>query len=128
MPLLEKAKVKPMVNQLELHAGYMQWRAVEYSKENGIQVQAWSPLGRGALINDELVEEISKKYDKSTAQILLRYLLEKDISVIPKASNSERMKENADIFDFSLDIEDTSMLDCMPETGFSGEHPDRVIL
>lgn len=125
-PLLKAAKVKPMVNQLELHAGYMQWKAVEYSRENDIQIQAWSPLGRGALLNNPLVVSMADKYGKSSAQILLKYLLDKDISIIPKASSSKRMIENSDIWDITLDETDTWKLDCMPETGFSGEHPDTV--
>lgn len=125
-PLLDTAKVKPMVNQLELHAGYMQWKAVEYSKENNIQVQAWSPLGRGALLNVPLVVFLAGKYDKTPAQILLRYLLDKDIAILPKASSKERMLENLDLFDFDIEESDIWRLDCMPQIGFSGEHPDTV--
>lgn len=123
-PLLEVAEIKPMVDQLELHAGYMQAEAVKYLKRHGIVPQAWSPLGRGALLNNPLVTEIAAKYGKTNAQILLRYLFQKEISVIPKASSEERMVENKNIFDFFLQDEDVSKLNSMPETGFSGEHPD----
>lgn len=125
-PLLETARIKPMVDQLELHAGYMQSEAVRYLKRHGIVVQAWSPLGRGAVINDPVVVSIAEKYGKTPAQILLRFLVQKQIAVIPKASSRERMLANKDIFEFFLESEDVSMLNSLPETGFSGEHPDRV--
>lgn len=125
-PLLETAKIKPMVNQLELHAGYMQSETVKYCRTHNILVEAWSPLGRGAVLNNENVAAMAKKYQKSPAQILLKYLYQKQIVIIPKASSVERMNENKDIFDFYLSDDDVSILDCMPQTGFSGEHPDYV--
>ena len=122
-PLLEKAKVRPMVDQLELHVGYMQEYTLAYLKKEGILPQAWSPLGRAAIINDERITAIAKKYSKSNAQLLLRYLIQRQIPVIPKASSPERMKENLDV-NFVISEEDMSFLSCLPQMGFSGEHPD----
>lgn len=122
--ILETAKVKPMLDQLELHVGYMQEYTLSYLAKEEILPQAWSPIGRGRLLGDERINKLAAKYGKSSAQILLRYLIDRGIPVIPKASATERMKENLDIFDFSLTEDEISALSCIPETGWSGEHPD----
>lgn len=124
MAVNEKATVKPMLNQLELHVGYMQYQAVEYSKREGMVVQAWSPLGRARVLKDETVTTLAEKYDVTPAQLLLHFLVQQDIAVIPKASDITRMKENLDIFDFEISTEDMWLLSCLPQIGFSGEHPD----
>lgn len=124
--LLEKANIIPMVNQLELHVGYMQEYTVSYMKEKNIALQAWSPLGRAAMLNQPDIIKMSEKYNKSTAQVLLRYLYQRDVIVIPKASSMERLKENIDIFDFEISKDDMNYLSCLSEMGFSGEHPDKV--
>lgn len=123
-PLLETARVRPMLDQLELHVGYMQEYTLGYLKKKKIKAQAWSPLGRAALFNDERIVQLAEKYGKSGAQILLRYLIQRGIPAIPKASSPERMKENLEIFDFSLTEDEVSFLSCVTETGWSGEHPD----
>lgn len=123
-PLLETAEIRPMVDQLELHVGYMQEYALSYLREENILPQAWSPLGRAKLINDSRVAVIAEKYDKTPAQVLLRYLVQRGIPVIPKASSLERMKQNMDIFGFELTEDEISYLSCLPEAGWSGEHPD----
>ena len=125
-PLIKNIKILPMLDQLELHVGYMQEYALNYLRSKGIVIQAWSPLGRARVLNDERVLAIAEKYDRSAAQILLRYLLDRDIAVIPKASSKERMKQNLDVFDFRLTDEEISYLSCIPETGWSGEHPDMM--
>ncbi len=125
-PLLEKAHVIPVVDQLELHVGYMQEYTLAYLKTQGIVPQAWSPLGRARLLNDERIIRLSDKYEKSASQILLRYLVQRGIPVIPKASSGERMLQNQDIFGFELTEDEISYLSCFPECGWSGEHPDMV--
>lgn len=125
-PLIKNVKIMPMLDQLELHVGYMQEYALNYLRSKGIVIQAWSPLGRARVLNDERVLAIAEKYGRSAAQILLRYLLDRDIAVIPKASSKERMKQNLDVFDFRLTEEEISYLSCIPETGWSGEHPDMM--
>ena len=123
-PMLEKVRINPMVDQLELHVGYMQEYTLGYLKENGILPQAWSPLGRAKVLGDERIIKLSEKYSKSPAQILLRFLYQRGIPTIPKASSIERMKANKEIFDFNLTDDEVSFLSCIPETGWSGEHPD----
>ncbi len=125
-PLIKNIKILPMLDQLELHVGYMQEYALNYLRSKGIVIQAWSPLGRARVLNDERVLAIAEKHGRSAAQILLRYLLDRDIAVIPKASSKERMKQNLDVFDFHLTDEEISFLSCIPETGWSGEHPDMM--
>ena len=127
-PILDKATIRPMVDQLELHVGYMQEYTLSYLKKEGIMAQAWSPLGRARIMNDDSITATAKKYSKSNAQLLLRYLIQRQIPVIPKASSVERMRENKDIFDFRISDEDMSFLSCLPPMGFSEEHPDFVDL
>ena len=123
-PLLDTARIRPMVDQLELHVGYMQEYALSYLKAEGILPQAWSPLGRAALLNDPDVTKMAEKYGCTAAQLLLHYLIQRGIPVIPKSSSPERMKENLDVFGFTLSADDLSYLSCLSERGWSGEHPD----
>lgn len=128
--LLEHCRIKPVVDQLELHPGYSQEAAVAFCKANDIVPMAWSPLGRGrenALAGNAILGRLAKKYDRSLAQICLRFLLQKGILPIPKASSYEHMKANMEIFDFALSEEDMWMLSCMPQTTWLGEHPDFAI-
>ena len=122
--ILENGTVKPVVNQLELHPGYMQQVAVQYCKEHGIQMQAWSPIGRRRILEDGLILELAGKYQVSPAQLCLRFLLQNDIIPLPKSSSMERMKQNMDLFHFEISEEDVSRLATMPQAGWSGEHPD----
>ena len=122
--ILENGTVKPVVNQLELHPGYMQQAAVQYCKEHGIQMQAWSPIGRRRILEDGLILELAGKYQVSPAQLCLRFLLQNDIISLPKSSSMERMKQNMDLFHFEISEEDVSRLATMPQAGWSGEHPD----
>lgn len=128
--LMETAQVRPMVSQLELHAGYMQEAAVQYCKAWGIQVQAWSPLGRRRVLEEPAVQKMAEKYGVTCAQFLLRFLLQQGIGVIPKASSMERMRQNLYLPDFEIEEGDMYYLRCLPQFGWSGEHPDleRVVL
>lgn len=125
--IVENCQVMPVANQLEVHPGYLQETAVAYSKRNKVLVQAWSPLGRSQLLQSPVLLKMAAKYGKSVAQLCLRFLVQKGIVPIVKASTAERMKENMDIFDFEISWEDMSVLEGMPQTAWSGEHPDFVI-
>ena len=122
--LMEAAEVRPMVDQLELHVGYLQEAAVQYCKSWGIQVQAWSPLGRRRVLEEPMVVEMAQKYQVSPAQFLLGFLLQQNIAVIPKASSMERMRQNLELPEFVITEEDMHLLRCLPQAGWSGEHPD----
>lgn len=123
--LLENCRIRPMVDQLEFHPGYNQAAAVRYCKEHEIQVQAWSPIGRGRVLEDEMIVKMALKYGVSPAQICLRYALQRDVIPLPKSSSAERMRQNQDLFSFEISKEDMYRIDTMPQTGWSGEHPDR---
>lgn len=122
--LMKDANVRPMVNQLEFHPGYSQPATVQFCANQGIQVEAWSPLGRGRVLEDPVLLELAEKYGKSPAQICLRYCLQCNILPLPKASSPKRLLENLDIFDFDLELADVYRLQTMPETGWSGQHPE----
>lgn len=122
--LLETAAVRPMVDQLELHVGYMQEMAVQYCKSWGIQVQAWSPLGRRRVLEEPLVIRMAEQYQVLPAQFLLCFLLQQDIGVIPKASSTERMRQNLELPHMKIAEEDMYLLRSLPQIGWGGEHPD----
>ena len=122
--LLQNGKIAPMVNQIEFHPGHTQEATVRYCQAHGIQVQAWSPIGRTRVLKDPLVQELAQNHGVSAAQICLRYAVQRQIIPLPKASSMERMKQNQDLFSFELTQEEMFRLDTMPPTGWSGQHPD----
>ncbi len=123
--LMQHARIRPMVDQIEFHPGHTQEATVAYCRENQIKVQAWSPIGRGRVLEDELIVELAQKYGASPAQISLRFALQSEVIPFPKASSPERMRENMDVFGFELSQEDMYRILTMPPTGWSGYHPDR---
>lgn len=124
-PLLKKAQVMPAVDQLEFHPGYTQEAAVAYCREKGILVQAWSPLGRARVLKDPMILEMAEQYGVSAAKLCLRYVYQRGVQPLPKASSYERMLENQDYLSFEISKEDMYRISTMPQTGWSGEHPDR---
>lgn len=122
--LWETAEIRPMVNQLEFHPGYTQLDTVLWSQENGMLVEAWSPLGSGAVLSDTTVNEIAAKYNKSAAQLCVRFALQNGVLPLPKSTKAERMPANADVFDFEISADDMNTLMNMPVTGFSGFLPE----
>lgn len=123
---LMKTEVPPMVNQIEYHPGYTQDEVVKYCQENGIVVQGWSPLGNGAVLGSEFLAEMAAKYNKSVAQICLRFAVQNGIVPLPKSVTPERIASNLDIYDFEISEEDMAAIAAMPETGFSGWNPNEV--
>lgn len=122
--ILDNCEVVPMVNQIEFHPGYIQKDVVDFDKEHGIVVEAWSPLGRERVFKDELLNKLAEKYGKSVAQICLAFAIQMDVVPLPKSSSVERMKQNMDI-DFELEEEDFEKIVNMEETGWSGLDPDK---
>lgn len=111
--LSHNCRIIPMVNQIEHHPYLVQYDLIEYCKKNHIQIIAHSPLMWGKILNDNLIADLSLKYGKSPAQIILRWNLQKGIPSIPKSSNIERIMENADIFCFFISDEDMSKIDSL---------------
>lgn len=126
VPLLARARIRPMVNQLEIHPGYPQFAAVNFCFKQNIAVQAWSPLGRGGLTHHPLLIELGEKYGVSPALIALRWSLQHGFIPVVKALDAEHMKSNLDAFDLTLEDEDMTRLDTMQQVAFSGLHPDTV--
>lgn len=121
---IHEARIIPAVNQLELHVGYMQPEAVRYCREHNITLQAWSPLARRKLQEEALITETAERYGVSIQKLLLAFLVNQGISVLPRTSRSERMKSNREIYDLKITEDDISYLSCLPQMGWSGEHPD----
>lgn len=124
--LAEMCEIKPMVNQIEFHPGYTQMDTVNYSKEQGMLVQAFSPLGCGAVLSDETLAKIAAKYGKSVAQVCLRFVLQSGLNVLTKSVTPSRILENTQIFDFELSAEDMATIAAMPELGFTGWLPENA--
>lgn len=124
--ILKDCRVRPAVDQIEYHPGYSQEAVVNYCRERGILVQAWSPIGRSRVLDEPLVKELAAKYDVSPAQICLKFAVQRNIIPLPKSSSEDRMRENLDLYSFELEQDDIWRLSTMPQTGWLGEHPDRA--
>ncbi len=122
--LISGCEIKPMVNQIEFHPGHNQKETVEFCKKHGIVVEAWSPLGRGVILENELLLEIAKRYNKTIAQICIRWIIQQDIVALPKSVTQERIKSNFEIFDFELSGEDMYKITNMEPAGYTGSDPN----
>jgi diketogulonate reductase-like aldo/keto reductase len=111
--LLESASIKPAVNQVELHVFLQQPELLEFCRDQGIVVEAYSPLAHGQGMDDPVLLEIAKRHNKTPAQIMLRWCIEAGTVPLPKSVTPARIKENIDIFDFELTIEDTQKLQAL---------------
>ena len=125
MSLSAHSSLWPMVNQLEYHPGYTQEAAVAYCQANGIQVEGWSPLGRRRVLNDPLLQEIAAGHGATASQVCLAFALQSGVVPLPKSSSRQRMEENLAAQSLTLTQEELSRIRTMPQTGWSGEHPDR---
>ena len=101
---LDSVRVKPVINQVQAHIFFQQHTLQKFLESKHIHLQAWSPLacGRNGIFTNETLQSIAKAHHKSTAQIALKFLLDKGMSIIPKASSLKRLQENLTLFDFSL--------------------------
>lgn len=111
--LMKKSPITPVVNQIEITPFLYQKKLAAKCESYDIKVQAHSPLVRGTKLNNPTLKEIAEKYGKTTAQILIRWSLEKGFIVLPKSANPDRIKENIDVFDFELNTEDISKIDSL---------------
>lgn len=108
--LLGETGVVPVLNQIELHPYFQQKELREFHAKHNIATEAWSPLARGKLFEEKVISDLAKKYNKTPAQIVLRWHFDNGIIAIPKSSHTKRILENIDIFDFSLDGDDLAIM------------------
>jgi len=106
--LIKNAKIKPAINQIETHVFFQEHTSIKDLKEKNVQMEAWSPFaaGRNGIFENQTVADIGKKYDKSNAQVCLRWHYQRGVVAIPRSSQKAHMIENLDIFDFELDETD----------------------
>ena len=122
--LLNVANIAPMVNQIKLHPGNEPEDIINKSLSHGMLVQAYSPLGSGQIFESKELQEMSKKYGKSIAQICIRYLLQKGYNPLPKSQTKERIIENINVYDFSINNEDMEIIKHIPNVCKEATNPD----
>ena len=122
--LFTVTEIMPMVNQVECHPYLVSQDLQDFCKARNIYFEAWSPLMRGNVMEVPLLKGLSKKYEKTPAQVTLRWELQKGIITIPKSIRKERIQENANIFDFELSFEDIGLIDGLDQNKRFGAHPD----
>ena len=120
----EYATIMPMVNQVEFHPGYLQMDTVEYSKQKGMLVQAFSPLALGEIFKNDTMKQLAEKYQRSIAQVALRFVLQMGVNPLTKSVSPARIFENAQIFDFEISKQDIQIIAELPEMGFTGWKPE----
>jgi len=126
LSVLLSEEIKPMVNQIKYHPGLLQRETVDLCRENDILVEAWSPLGSGKLLADETLQRMAAKYDKSAAQLCIRFCLETGVLPLPKSVTPSRIVSNLEVFDFTISEEDMRYLSYMSEiTGWVPD-PDAI--
>lgn len=113
--LLAECKVKPAVNQVELHIFLQQPELVQFCKENQIVLEAYSPLAHGYRMDNEVIASIAEKHNKSYTQIMIRWCIEQGFIVLPKSVHADRIKENVDVFEFELDEDDKKRIETLNE-------------
>lgn len=124
--LLKTAKVKPVVNQILINPSDQQEEAVRFNEEHDILTTAYSPLGTGKLLSVELLTKLAQKYNKTSAQVALRWSLEHGYNPLPKSVTPQRIKENLDFFDFTLSKEDMMAIDSLKGQAGKAADPDNV--
>jgi methylglyoxal/glyoxal reductase len=122
--LLETAEIVPTVNQVEFHPLLRQPELMAYCREKGIQLQAWSPLTRGKHLDEPVLTEIAAAHSKTPAQVILRWDLQHQVVTIPKSIKPERIRENADIFDFALSQNEMNRIDRLDQGLRLGPDPE----
>ncbi|MFB4185656.1 MULTISPECIES: aldo/keto reductase [Bacillus amyloliquefaciens group] len=122
--LMKETEIKPMINQVEYHPRLTQKELLAFCTEQDIQLEAWSPLMQGQLLDHPVLQEIAEKYGKSAAQVILRWDLQNGVITIPKSTKKHRIEENANVFDFELSADDMKRIDDLNENLRVGPDPD----
>jgi methylglyoxal/glyoxal reductase len=124
--VMKDAEIKPMVNQVEYHPRLTQKEVKTFCDTNGIQFEAWSPLMQGQLFDNPLLKNLADKYNKTVAQIILRWDLQNGVITIPKSTKEQRIIENANVFDFELTKEDINQINHLNQNHRVGPDPDNI--
>lgn len=126
--LIAETGVTPAVNQVEIHPYFANNELRAFHQQHGIITEAWSPLDRGRVLDEEKVVAAAQRLGKTPAQVVLRWAIERGDVLFPKSAHPDRIKENLDIFDFQLDEQAKADLDSLDkgEAGRSGSHPDTM--
>ncbi|MCC9042735.1 aldo/keto reductase [Myroides sp. M-43] len=124
--LFETAVIKPMVNQIEFHPGFMQEQVVRFCQERSILIEAWSPIGRGNILDNAILLAMALKYGVTVPQLVLQWIIQKGHLPMPKSVTPQRIKENIQINKIIISEEDVVVVDNLPYIGGSGLNPDQV--
>lgn len=124
---LPECNISPMVNQVEFHPELIQPDLLEYCKNKGIQMEAWSPIMKGAVTRIPLFLDLAAKYGKTPVQMVLRWDIQKGVVTIPKSVKPERIISNAAIFDFEINSDDMRKIDGLNKNNRIGFHPDKIM-
>ena len=122
--ILKVAEHKPVLNQVELHPWLTQDQVLEYDNSHSILTQAWSPLARGKILEEDMLAELAKSHGKSVAQIVLRWHIQRGIAVIPKSNSMERITENMNVFDFELSEQEMVSISSLNSNFRTGVDPE----
>jgi 2,5-diketo-D-gluconate reductase A len=122
--ILKVAEHKPVLNQIESHPWLTQEKVIEYDNAHSIVTQAWSPLARGKILDEPMLEALALKHGKSVAQIVLRWHIQRGVAVIPKSNSKERIVENMNVFDFELSAEEVASISALNTNFRTGVDPE----
>lgn len=122
--ILKVAEHRPVLNQIEMHPWLTQEKMLTYNKNNLLLTQAWSPLARGKILDEPLLVALAEKYEKSVAQVVLRWHIQRGVSVIPKSNSNERIVENMNVFNFQLSDEEVALISALNKDFRTGVDPE----
>ena len=122
--ILKVAEHKPVLNQVELHPWLTQDKVLDYDNSHKIVTQAWSPLARGKILEEEMLATVGSKYGKSVAQVVLRWHIQRGVAVIPKSNSKDRIVENMNVFDFELSDEEMAAISALNSGFRTGVDPE----
>jgi 2,5-diketo-D-gluconate reductase A len=122
--ILKVAEHKPVLNQVELHPWLTQDKVLDYDNSHKIVTQAWSPLARGKILEEEMLATVGSKYEKSVAQVVLRWHIQRGVAVIPKSNSKDRIVENMNVFDFELSDEEMAAISALNSGFRTGVDPE----
>ena len=122
--ILKVAEHKPVLNQVELHPWLTQDKVLEYDNSHSILTQAWSPLARGKILEEDMLAELARSHGKSVAQIVLRWHIQRGVAVIPKSNSMDRITENMNVFDFELSEQEMVSISSLNSNFRTGVDPE----